>query len=198
MTTTVGDTRPAGPGRQRLHEAALRLFVEHGVSGTSLQMIADEVGVTKAAVYYHYKTKDDLVVGVVGPFLDRVFDILEQARRKRSHRARVEAVLEGLVDLIVEVRRLYVVAAVDPVIAHLQENYPRMRQISSEMLEVLAGEGADDESRVRVVFFLSGMVGPIGDESCRDIDDDVLRSMLLDIGRRLLLPRRTSRAGTAG
>lgn len=194
MTTTAGEARPTGPGRQRLHEAALRLFAEHGVSGTSLQMIADEVGVTKAAVYYHYRTKDELVVGVVAPFIDRLFGVCEAALVRRSRRAQVEVLLEGLVDLIVDVRRLYVVAAVDPVIAHLQENYPRMREIGDRMREILAGPDADAERRVAVVFFLSGLVGPLGDESCRDIPDEDLRRMLLETGRRSLLPRRGSRA----
>lgn len=193
MTATVGDGRPPGPGRTRLHEAALRLFAEHGISGTSLQMIADEMGVTKAAVYHHYKTKDELVVGVVAPFLDRVLEIVEGARARRGRRAQVETALTGLVDLIVEVRRIYVVAAVDPVFAHLQEHHPRMREIGEELRELLAGPDADDERRVATVFFLTGMVGPLGDETCRDIPDDALRGMLMDIGRRFLLPRRASR-----
>ncbi|MFD0484196.1 TetR/AcrR family transcriptional regulator [Kineococcus sp. GCM10028916] len=193
MTATVGDGRPPGPGRTRLHEAALRLFAEHGISGTSLQMIADEMGVTKAAVYHHYKTKDDLVVGVVAPFLDRVLEIVERARARRGRRAQVETALAGLVDLIVEVRRIYVVAAVDPVFAHLQEHHPRMREIGEELRELLAGPDADDERRVATVFFLTGMVGPLGDETCRDIPDDALRGMLMDIGRRFLLPRRAPR-----
>lgn len=192
MTATVGEARPPGPGRTRLHEAALRLFAEHGVSGTSLQMIADEVGVTKAAVYYHYRTKEELVVGVIAPFLDRVLEILERARTRRGRRAQAEAVLEGLVDFVVEVRRLYVVASVDPVIAHLHEHHPRMRQIAEEMQEVLAGPDPDDERRVAVVFFLAGLVGPLGDPACQDIHDDVLRGMLIDLGRRFLLPRKTS------
>lgn len=193
MTATVGDGRPPGPGRTRLHEAALRLFAEHGISGTSLQMIADEMGVTKAAVYHHYKTKDELVVGVVAPFLDRVVEIVERARARRGRRAQVETALTGLVDLIVEVRRIYVVAAVDPVFAHLQEHHPRMREIGEELRELLAGPDADDAQRVATVFFLTGMVGPLGDETCRDIPDDVLRGMLMDIGRRFLLPRKVSR-----
>ena len=193
MTATVGDGRPPGPGRTRLHEAALRLFAEHGISGTSLQMIADEMGVTKAAVYHHYKTKDELVVGVVAPFLDRVLEIVERARARRGRRAQVETALTGLVDLIVEVRRIYVVAAVDPVFAHLQEHHPRMREIGEELRELLAGPDADDERRVATVFFLTGMVGPLGDETCRDIPDDALRRMLMDIGRRFLLPRRAPR-----
>jgi len=48
----------------RIVRAAHELFGQHGVSGTSLQMIADAVGVTKAAVYHQFKSKDDVVLAV--------------------------------------------------------------------------------------------------------------------------------------
>jgi len=51
--------------RSRLLDTALRLFSERGMEGSSLQMIADELGVTKAAVYYHFKTKDDILDAVI-------------------------------------------------------------------------------------------------------------------------------------
>ena len=48
----------------RILVAALDLFADHGVSGTSLQMIADAIGVTKAAVYHQFKTKDEIIIAV--------------------------------------------------------------------------------------------------------------------------------------
>ena len=57
--------------RTRLLETALELFTRHGVEGTSLQMIADALGVTKAAVYYHFKTKDEITEAVTEPALRR-------------------------------------------------------------------------------------------------------------------------------
>ena len=55
----------------RIIEAALVLFAEHGVSGTSLQMIADAIGVTKAAVYQQYNTKDEIILAVAQVVLAR-------------------------------------------------------------------------------------------------------------------------------
>src|SRR4029434_8120832 len=50
------------PGtRERIQEVALELFTEHGYEATSLREIAERLGVTKAALYYHFKTKDDIV-----------------------------------------------------------------------------------------------------------------------------------------
>ena len=56
---------PRGHGRRRVIEAAVELFAEHGVTGTSLQMIADHLGVTKAAVYYQFHAKEDIVLAVL-------------------------------------------------------------------------------------------------------------------------------------
>ena len=91
MTATKGDTRA------RLLETALGLFTVHGVEGTSLQMIADALGVTKAAVYYHFKTKDEITEAVAEPALRELSAILDRAAdaaparrpgRLRARRAR--------------------------------------------------------------------------------------------------------------
>ena len=46
----------------RVATAATELFSMQGVAGTSLQMIADAMGVTKAAVYHQFNTKEAIVL----------------------------------------------------------------------------------------------------------------------------------------
>lgn len=46
--------------RCSLLDAAERLFLAHGVAGTSLQDIAAAAGLTRGAVYWHFKDKGDL------------------------------------------------------------------------------------------------------------------------------------------
>ncbi|WP_337062963.1 TetR/AcrR family transcriptional regulator [Kineococcus sp. G2] len=193
--TAAGSAASAGERRSvtdpaRLHEAALRLFAQHGTSGTSLQMIADELGVTKAALYYRYKTKDELVLGVVRPFLEELLRVLEAAAARRGRRAQVEAVLTGLVDVVVRGRGLYVVLVSDPTVAHLLGEHPLLRRAGDELVALLAGPDPDAAARVTVSLFLTGLVGPLHDPACADVDDEELRSTLLALGRRLLLPHR--------
>src|SRR6476660_7536017 len=76
----------------RIIEAALVLFSEHGISGTSLQMIADAVGVTKAAVYHQYNAKDEIVLAVAEVVLAGLEAALNVAEAERS-RARAREVL---------------------------------------------------------------------------------------------------------
>ena len=49
----------------RIQDVALELFTEQGYEATSLREIAERLGVTKAALYYHFKTKDDIVTSLV-------------------------------------------------------------------------------------------------------------------------------------
>lgn len=46
--------------RQHLLDVAIRLFSQHGVSATSLADIAKAAGVTRGAIYWHFKNKSDL------------------------------------------------------------------------------------------------------------------------------------------
>ena len=51
--------------RQAVIQAASRLFTERGVSNTSLSDIAEAMGVTKAALYYYFSSKQEIIVETV-------------------------------------------------------------------------------------------------------------------------------------
>ncbi|PZT72509.1 MULTISPECIES: TetR/AcrR family transcriptional regulator [unclassified Streptomyces] len=53
-----------GNTRQRIQDVALELFADQGYEKTSLREIAEQLDVTKAALYYHFKTKEDILVSI--------------------------------------------------------------------------------------------------------------------------------------
>ena len=61
-----GGDPPNQPGstRERILDVALELFVEHGYDGTSLRQIAERLGITKAALYYYFASKDDILMAL--------------------------------------------------------------------------------------------------------------------------------------
>lgn len=66
--------------RSRIQAAALDLFIQQGFTATSLQQVADQVGVTKAALYYYFPSKADLARSIFAPWkedLDRFLDEAE-------------------------------------------------------------------------------------------------------------------------
>jgi AcrR family transcriptional regulator len=79
--------------RSRIQEIALRRFTEQGYEATSLREIAEELGVTKAALYYHFKTKDDIVASLVEQRLSELEELLAWVRsRPKTARTRREFV----------------------------------------------------------------------------------------------------------
>jgi AcrR family transcriptional regulator len=75
MTERTRDTR------ERIKQVALELFTEHGYEQTSLREIAERLEVTKAALYYHFKSKEE----IVGAFVeDRVATMQELTTWARS------------------------------------------------------------------------------------------------------------------
>ncbi|MFD6639660.1 TetR/AcrR family transcriptional regulator [Micromonospora chalcea] len=73
MRETTGGTR------QRIQAVALELFTEHGYEKTSLREIAERLGVTKAALYYHFKSKDEIVTSFVDDRLRRMDELIAWA-----------------------------------------------------------------------------------------------------------------------
>lgn len=71
----------------RIRTAALDLFAVRGFGGTSMRELADRVGISPAALYYHFPSKDQLVESVVAPYLDAV-DALLAGDRDRPDGAR--------------------------------------------------------------------------------------------------------------
>jgi AcrR family transcriptional regulator len=56
--------------RERIQEVARELFASKGVQKTSLQEIADRLGLTKPALYYHFSSREELVRSIVTPLID--------------------------------------------------------------------------------------------------------------------------------
>ncbi|MGV9252951.1 TetR/AcrR family transcriptional regulator [Streptomyces sp. NPDC003697] len=66
-----------GNTRQRIQDVALALFAEQGYEKTSLREIAERLGVTKAALYYHFKTKEEIIVSLFEDLTQPINDLIE-------------------------------------------------------------------------------------------------------------------------
>ena len=157
---------------ERVCACALDLFASHGVAGTSLQMIADALGVAKAAVYYRYRTKDDIVRAVLAPAFDTFTALLDD--------------VDGLARQAVTHRRLYAVVLSDVTAADLRRRSPEDLTVFTRLRETLAGPVPDDASRTRAAIFLSGLMGPAVDPDVARIDDATLERAIAGAGRRIL------------
>jgi len=180
--------------RSRLLDVALTLFSKHGIEGTSMQMIADELGVTKAALYYHFKSKDEITEAVALPAVHELDQILDEARTKRSRGAQIEHALGGFVDLIVRKRTLIRLFNSDPGLQRLVNRTlqaPKDEDLRTKLRKVFAGADPTLADAILVHVMSAGLAMAGGAPEFAAIDDDTLRQHLLDLGRRLLgRPRR--------
>jgi AcrR family transcriptional regulator len=88
--------------RQRVMRVALELFSEQGYDRTSLRQIADRLQITKAALYYHFKTKEDLLEGILGDFAVRLTELVAWGREHPAAPETRAELLRRYGDLITE------------------------------------------------------------------------------------------------
>jgi len=190
MSTSV---RRTGAARQRLLDAALALFTERGVNGTSLQMIADALGVTKAAVYHQFPSKDEIVLAVIAPAVDQLRALVAAADAAPTPAAGREIVLEGMTGLVVAHRRLAAVLLVDRTVAYLLRDVA-LGELEARIDRHLAGADPTPEVRVAVAMVGASIMNIGIDQRLQDLDDETLRENILLGAHRLLGIRSTRRS----
>lgn len=178
--------------RQRLIDIAVRLFTRHSFAGTSLQMIADELGFTKAAVYHHFRTREELLVAVVEPLFAQLRDTIETAESLRTPSARAESMLTGFVAIAVRNRALIGVLSGDPGVIDMLRAQHDPDDLINRQIRLLADVEPGPGGLVKAAVVLAGVAGAAGPMLVA-LDDDALCRHLVEAGRRTLglrTPRR--------
>ncbi len=175
----------------RVLDAALDLFAQHGVSGTSLQMIADAIGVTKAAVYHQFRTKEQIVIAVTERELGRLVPALEEAEAHSDGPQARELCLVRTVEMAVRDRRLVRTLQFDPVVVRLLAEQEPFQRFMDRLYQVLLSDAGQD-GRIVAAMFSGAISTAVMHPLVADIDDDTLLARVTDLSRRLLgLPRET-------
>lgn len=169
----------------RVLDAALQLIGEHGVGGTSLQMIADVIGVTKAAVYHQFKTKEEIVIALTERELGGLEEALEAAEAEDHPPRARELLLDGVIDLAVKRRGAASTLQFDPVVVRLLAEHQPFQQFIQRLYSVLVG-GAGDDARVTAAMLSGAIAVGVMHPLVADVDDEALRSQLLKLTRRFL------------
>lgn len=166
------------PAQRRTAETALELFSTHGVAGTSLSMIAERLGVTKAAVYHQFRTKESIVVAVVDLRLRAIeAAVLDAEAAGPSPRSR-RALLATIVDVVVADRATWHALQADPVLLRVLSEHEPSRDLWTRLFGILVGTGKGTRVRAAV---LSAAIGSVSHPFVADLPDDVLASELLAV-----------------
>lgn len=180
--------------RERVLAAALELFGEKGYGGTSLQAIGDRLGVTKAAVYYHYRAKVALLANVADPLLAQMEAVVDQKTGPWTH-ATCRDLLGDYLDVIVGARVLAKVLLNDTTAS----DHPaavRMRAQRGRLRDLLVSPRGDKRAgKVRASCALGALEGAVLDFS--DTQPARHRATILDAAMGALVPVPGSRAPMA-
>ncbi|MEW1795615.1 MULTISPECIES: TetR/AcrR family transcriptional regulator [Streptomyces] len=131
---STAQPRRGGDTRQRIQDVALELFAEQGYEKTSLREIAEHLDVTKAALYYHFKTKEDIVISLFQDLARPVDELIAWGESQPQTLEVKKEVLRRYSDSL---------AAAAPLFRFMQENQATMRDLSvgetfkSRMLRLL-------------------------------------------------------------
>ena len=152
------DVRSRTDTRARIQQIAIELFAEHGYEGTSLREIAERLGVTKAALYYHFKSKEDIILSLVEDYQVQMDALIGWAG---SHPRSAETRREILS------RYMHIVAERSQVFRMLHQNQAALNTMASalrtlktaplQLADQLAGPGASLRERARVMMALGAM-----------------------------------------
>jgi AcrR family transcriptional regulator len=168
--------------RQQILEAAERLFADRGYDATSLQMIADETGLTKAAVYYHFRAKVDIRHEILRSRAEQLRTLLDEAAAIRGRRARVEHVVNGFVDFFVESRQ-YPMTSTDPA-AKREKLDEEPLSLRRRALALIFGDSPTAAERLAfmAVTFIPGHLPELADLTDEELRE-ALRTTMLHILR---------------
>src|SRR6204780_4881391 len=88
--------------RARIQRVAVELFAEQGYEKTSLREIAERLDVTKAALYYHFKSKEDIVASLVEDYYGQIDALLTWAQAQPRDAGTRREILRRYVGIMAE------------------------------------------------------------------------------------------------
>ncbi|WP_055479849.1 TetR/AcrR family transcriptional regulator [Sphaerimonospora mesophila] len=136
--------------RDRILDEAASLFIEMGFTRAPLSEIASRLGITKAALYYYFASKDELLIALVSPFLDRIDELLTQSAETGVNDVLARrALLSRYADLLRSDMRVVSILSRDFNVSSHPEISPRITAHVASLIELLASADADAEGMAR-------------------------------------------------
>ncbi|MEV0236730.1 TetR family transcriptional regulator [Nonomuraea sp. NPDC050786] len=174
--------------RSRIQEVALRLFTEQGYEATSLREIAEELGVTKAALYYHFKTKDDIVASLVDGRLAQLDELLEWFKGQPKTTETRRELVERYAELLSGTRHIEVARFLERNQTAMRD-HPTLIKIRDRMMDLAAEMSGPDATPVeRISRSLAMFAVHAGKWLVKEgeLSEDEVHKAALEVARRLL------------
>ena len=176
-------------------ETAKRMFAEQGYDATSLRQIADSVGTTKAAVYYHYPAKEHLLLELTRPMLDGLSQLVTELRRQKG--TSPQDALAAYLDLFIEHLSVIHLMARDPATQNHPDVGQRARVLVDSLQRLIAGTDPTTERVVRTACAMGVVhaIGTLSPDVVHKNRDTILEAAVAALDQGPAQPRRTKRSG---
>jgi AcrR family transcriptional regulator len=185
VTEVSGGT---GDTRSRIQAVALELFTEEGYEKTSLREIAERLGVTKAALYYHFKSKDEIANSFIEDRIEIMNELIEWAESRPPTMETRRALLARYADELFNSDR-------QSVMRFLEQNQTAIKKFSAgkelregmmRLVDLLVRPATSPEARVRATLSLFSVHSAWFATRGTDVDDEQRREIGLKIADELL------------
>jgi AcrR family transcriptional regulator len=177
--------------RERILDVALDLFTEKGYDKTSLREIAEQLGFTKAALYYHFASKEDILMALHMRLHDFGSEALAQMDGEEPTAAQWGRVLEQMVDQMLDNRKILLLhernqAAFEAL--HRDDHDAENDDLQQRFRRVLSDPRLPAEDRVRMGAAFGAVMGGIfiAGEAFDDISSEDLSATLRGVVHDLL------------
>jgi AcrR family transcriptional regulator len=150
-----------GDTRARIQQVALELFAEQGYDKTSLREIAERLDVTKAALYYHFKSKEDIVRSLVEDYMGQVDALIAWAKTQPRTRETRGEILGRYVQIVADgsdvFRMLHHNQAAVNSLASAKERGSVFRERMTGLVEAITDPEAGTMERLRATMALGSV-----------------------------------------
>jgi AcrR family transcriptional regulator len=142
-----------GDTRVRIQQVALELFAEQGYDRTSLREIAERLGVTKAALYYHFKSKEDIVRSFTEDYFARLDALIAWGSGQPPAPQTSQELLRRYIGIVMESGEVFRFLERNQATVHGTEDgkyrFTQFRPRLAALVEIIAGPGAPPRERIR-------------------------------------------------
>jgi AcrR family transcriptional regulator len=142
-----------GDTRARIQQVALELFAEQGYERTSLREVAERLGVTKAALYYHFKSKEDIVRSFTEDYFARLDALVAWGAEQPRGAETVRELIDRYITIVLESGEVFRFLERNQATVHGTEDgkhrFTQFRPRILALMEIITGPDAPPRSRIR-------------------------------------------------
>ena len=175
------------PMDRRIAHLALARFRVSGFVGTSIADLAGALGVSKAAIYYHYRSKDALLHRLIDPLLDAI-DACLQDHNPPTRTAR--QLLSDYLAVLLAHREVVPLITTDVAVLNHPSIGPRLRAQNHQLQSLLTAPNTDVAARLRAEAALGAIWPPLIAQPPLDLTDSAHQRILIDAAVATLQPSR--------